>query len=282
MNSSNDSAKTGIVRLLAAEGIEDEAYAGLLHELVRRIDRGQLSYVSFGGAQGSGKSTMARLLGVALEQLLQKSVVLLSLDDFYLTRSERGALAEKVHPMLAVRGVPGTHDIDRLAAVVADLRTKTGVTCPVFDKAADDRDAEISLEPGDVIIGEGWCWGARPQPPEALTQPVNALETEEDPDGVWRTYVNDALSGTYQAVFSADLHIFLEVPSMGAVIRWRWQQERQMREATGRHLFEDVDDVAAFVAYYERLTRWMISDSRHADAVVELDESHRISDIYYR
>ena len=58
------------------------------------------------GAQGSGKSTLARFLQLYLEKLYGLSVVILSLDDLYLTRAERIALAEEVHPLLETRGVP--------------------------------------------------------------------------------------------------------------------------------------------------------------------------------
>ena len=49
------------------------------------------------------------------------NVVVLSLDDFYLTRDERNALARTVHPMLQVRGVPGTHDIQFASATIKSL-----------------------------------------------------------------------------------------------------------------------------------------------------------------
>ena len=36
---------------------------------------------------------------------------MLSLDDLYLPKAERLRLARDVHPLLATRGVPGTHDV---------------------------------------------------------------------------------------------------------------------------------------------------------------------------
>ena len=38
----------------------------------------------------------------------------LSIDDFYLSKAKRKRLAASVHPLLAIRGVPGTHDVHRL------------------------------------------------------------------------------------------------------------------------------------------------------------------------
>ena len=38
----------------------------------------------------------------------------ISIDDFYKTQKERLNLSKKVHPMLATRGVPGTHDVQMM------------------------------------------------------------------------------------------------------------------------------------------------------------------------
>jgi len=56
------------------------------------------------GAQGSGKSTIARALAARF------GCPVLSLDDLYLDGAARQRLAETVHPLLRTRGVPGTHD----------------------------------------------------------------------------------------------------------------------------------------------------------------------------
>ena len=61
--------------------------------------------IGIAGAQGSGKTTLARAAAVRLDG------VALSLDDFYLERAERTRLGRSIHPLLAVRGPPGTHDL---------------------------------------------------------------------------------------------------------------------------------------------------------------------------
>ncbi len=40
--------------------------------------------------------------------------MLLSIDDYYLSKIERLRISQKVHPLLITRGVPGTHDIKKL------------------------------------------------------------------------------------------------------------------------------------------------------------------------
>ena len=266
-----------------AKAIADPRYYDLVFDIAERLYRNECGFFSIAGAQGSGKSTFAALIGFTLEKCFSRSVAILSIDDFYLTKSARLQLAEDIHPMLAVRGVPGTHDIERLAAVIDDLRASQEVRVPVFDKAIDDRlPTEREIGPVDIIIAEGWCWGASPQPGEPLVEPVNELEAREDPDGTWRRYVNDQLAGVYQRVFSADYHAFLRVPSMDAVVRWRWQQEQALLADAKTPHFPDEQSVRAFIGYYERITRWMLANMPEtADVVIDLDESHQFSAVHY-
>lgn len=239
--------------------------------------------ISVAGAQGSGKSTLARHMAQLLEQHFSLNTVILSLDDFYLTRAARNQLAETVHPLLATRGVPGTHDVDGLLRAVNSLRQGNTVAIPQFDKATDDRMAEArQVGPADVIICEGWCWGAQPEPAVRLAQAVNDTEKLEDKDGRWRTFVNRQLD-RYQPLFSADGHIFLQVPSMEAVYSWRWQQEQELaaeRENADRVMNES--QVRRFISYYERLTRWMLESSpTSADVCIELAEDHGIAAVRF-
>jgi D-glycerate 3-kinase len=79
-----------------------------------------------------------------------------------------------------------------LEADVADT-----VPMPTFDKSRDDRMPKSEWTPHRgsvaVILLEGWCVGARPQPEEDLATPVNELERTEDADGQWRRHVNRRL-----------------------------------------------------------------------------------------
>ena len=92
-------------------------------ELLREHQSGASGPILVGvnGCQGSGKSTLCDYLceWFAAEHGLR--AIALSLDDFYLTQSERRQLAEDVHPLLATRGVPGTHDIPLLMATLDAL-----------------------------------------------------------------------------------------------------------------------------------------------------------------
>ena len=240
----------------------------------RRIDRKRCAVIGLCGAQGSGKTTVAKYAQLLLQDRGMRAVAL-SLDDFYLTHDARQRLAREVHPLLATRGPPGTHDVAMAAAAIDQLRAKGKVALPRFDKATDTRTPrgtwETLASPGDVILLEGWCVGAVSPGEAALAIPVNDLERDEDPKGIWRHYVNDQLDGPYKALF-ARLHdlVLLEAPSFDVVAGWRAEQEAKLR-AKGQGGMDEAQ-VARFVSYYERLTRWILAEMPgRADWVITLD-----------
>jgi D-glycerate 3-kinase len=237
------------------------------------------------GAQGTGKSTLADYLSIAISESGRQNIAVLSIDDFYLTKAERKTLAEQVHPLLAVRSVPGTHDVPMLRDCLDRLRRlRAGDRCrlPRFDKAADDRAPEVSWPeiegPVDLIILEGWCVGSDAEPDAALGTPVNTLEKTNDRDGRWRRYVNGRLASDYAAMFATlDALVFLQAPSFDAILRWRIEQERKLAATAKPHapgIMSD-DQVRDFIQYFERITRNNLETVRsNADIVLELDEYH--------
>ena len=248
----------------------------LAANLALRWRAGASARVGLAGGQGAGKSTLSSAI-VAAGRYFGLRVVSLSIDDFYLTRSEREALADRVHPLLATRGPPGTHDVPLCGSVMDALQVDGVVTVPIFNKGLDNRaDETLNIPaPADIVLLEGWCVGARPEPADRLDQPINALEAESDSEGLWRCYINQALATDYAQLFGElDCLIFLRVPNLDAVVRWRLQQESERAP----ELRLDKAEVAHFVAHYERLTRWMLEDlPGRADVLVELDETHRVS-----
>lgn len=265
-------------------------YSPLAERLARRLPTcTQPMVLGINGAQGTGKSTAAEVLAHLLE-LRRFRVCRLSIDDLYLTRAERQRLAEQVHPLLATRGVPGTHDMTRgleLLQALKAARPDTRVAIPRFDKAQDDRHTEDDLWEGypHLIVFEGWCVGARPQAEAALESPLNALEREDDPDGRWRRYVNEQLKG-YQPLFNCLDHlIMLKAPSFEQVFRWRSEQEAALEKQledegrTGTHLMSS-EALQRFIDHYERLTRWILREMpQRADLVLALNTDHRVERI---
>ncbi|MXO66148.1 kinase [Altericroceibacterium endophyticum] len=233
--------------------------------------------ISINGGQGTGKSTLCRFLEALLNDRGINAVTL-GLDDLYLPKTDRQILARKIHPLFATRGVPGTHDTDLGLALIAALREGADVSLPIFDKSEDDRSAATrrTEAPADIILFEGWCVGAQPQPDHALDTPINQLEEEEDPDAVWRRHVNDALAGPYARLFAEIDHlIMLKVEDFSAVFANRKMQEAKL--AASQPFAPAVMDDAKlrrFVAHYERLTRWMLQDlPPRADLLLEIDAS---------
>lgn len=280
----------GFVRdegLPAGFAAEVERLHAPLAARIAAVAMGPAFVVGICGPQGSGKTTTVRVLARLLEARGLRTAVL-SLDDLYLPLADREALARDVHPLLRTRGVPGTHEVGLGLAVLDGLAGEGETAVPRFDKAADDRAPPASWPriegPVDVVLFEGWCVGARPEPPQALREPINALERDHDPDGAWRTHVNAALAGPYRALFARiDLLVLFTAPDFETVRAWRQEQEAKLRDrlaAAGRGSGRAMDEaeVAAFVQHYERLTRHIAREApARADLVVALDPRRRAS-----
>lgn len=236
------------------------------------------------GLQGSGKSALAQSM-VALAGSRGLRALALSLDDAYLPRAERQRLAREIHPLLATRGVPGTHELALLHATLdalANASPQRAVALPRFDKGRDDRAPESDwpriTAPPQLVVLEGWCLGVPPQPEAALAEPINALEREEDGDGRWRRWVNARLVQDYPALWQRiDRLVLLAAPSFEVVERWRNEQEETLRRAHAPQAM-DADALRRFIAHYERLSRHALASlPARAEIVVELDESRTAS-----
>ena len=289
--------RTEMERLIEQEQLPSSFYplaarfylplADAIADVKKRADRPWM--VGINGAQGTGKSTLCRFLELVLRNQHHMNCVSISIDDLYYTRQEREQLAKNTHPLLITRGVPGTHDVSLGINVckqllAADENTQTLI--PRFNKARDDR-----FEPEqwtkyrgkiDVLLFEGWCVGNRPQLPDALSEPVNALEQQEDSNGNWRRYVNNSLQ-YYQPWFDMlDQLVMLKAPSMAAIFRWREEQEQKL---AARHPASAKDNrimnsaqIKRFVEHYERLTTFNLEDMpERADCVYHLNEAHLIT-----
>jgi len=267
-----------------------DIYIPLSATLARQSqEQGSTLVIGVNGAQGSGKSTLCQLLQIILEEGFEKRVTTLSIDDIYLTSAERVALAQEVHPLLSTRGVPGTHDVAlglQLLSAARTLQAGQQLKVPVFDKAIDDRlpsgQSRLVAGPLDLILFEGWCVGARPQREQALAIPVNSLERLEDPDQVWRRYVNEQLEKDYRQLFSEiDFLIMLKVPGMSSVMEWRSKQERKLAKASpGEPKIMDTAALQRFIMHYERLTRAMLTEMQdRADLVFKLNRNQQIDGV---
>ena len=244
-------------------------YAGVTGSLAQRAKAVNTApLVGFSGCQGSGKSTLVALMAKVMREVHGVSTVVLSLDDFYLTKAARVALAQSIHPLFATRGVPGTHDLALLNETIAALRQPPpggSVPVPAFDKALDDRPEMVHWRqvsaPVQLILLEGWCVGLSPQQESELEAPINPMEAEQDPSRVWRGEVNRQLATEYADLFGKlDALLLLQAPSFDAVFDWRWQQEQRLSQQFQQDHPDKPDptmsrsEVAEFILHYQRLT----------------------------
>ena len=249
--------------------------------LADALDSGSRCY-AIAGLQGTGKSTLsAQMAALASERGLH--VIALSIDDFYLGHATRQELGREVHPLCATRGAPGTHDVALACDVLDALRTGRPVALPRFDKIADDRlprETWPVVAQADLVILEGWFLEVPPQAPSELVEPLNALERDEDPQGTWRTWSNDALARDYPPLWSRlDRLLLLQGPGFDVVPRWRWQQEQTLQAAhPGRHAMTQ-PQVERFVQFFERVSRQALRTwPAIADRTIRLDAQRHTID----
>ena len=258
-----------------------------IETIVKHSNSASPLFVSINGSQGSGKSTLADYLTTTLTRLHALNVINISIDDFYYDHEKRQDLAKDIHPLLATRGVPGTHDIEQLRKVMDALSLGHPCTIPRFDKASDnphpvDQWQKVTHKI-DVVIVEGWCMQIPAQLSEMLSPAINHLEQQHDEDGVWRRYVNNALQH-YQDIFQRfHLSFMLKAPSFSVVQQWREEQEQKLRLTTpkeqhGRLL--TTEGITRFIAHYERLTRHALAAlPAITNMVFILDERRNIKQV---
>ena len=265
-------------------------YREIAHSLLARNTQAERPLVvGLCGCQGSGKTTLAAFLKLLLDWESRPTAIL-SLDDLYLTRQRREKLAREIHPLLATRGVPGTHDVALGLKTLESLRNareRSRTPLPAFEKARDDRkprkDWQVFEGRPAFILFEGWCVDARPQTPLRLRKPVNRLERDRDPDGIWRAYVNDQLAGPYRELFAPiDVLLFMQAPSFDCVYKWRALQEKKLRRSKRGRAVMNKRKLENFIMHYERLTRWMLKEMPgRADILVTLKSDQNIQAVEF-
>ena len=80
-------------------GTATNFYEPLAAWLRRRLANGAPYLLGINGAQGTGKSTLAAYLALAIGDSSERAVAVLSIDDFYLTKAER-RMTESVRSVL--------------------------------------------------------------------------------------------------------------------------------------------------------------------------------------
>lgn len=296
------SALFRFMQLLDEEGIEPSTkITSMLAELYLPLADWLISHktdlplvVGINGAQGSGKTTLSKILASLLDENFDKQVVVLSIDDFYLSRDQRKQLADKVHPLFITRGVPGTHDVSLMKSTLNKLRKNQPgeLLLPVFDKALDDQLPEVQWKkiqlPVDIILFEGWCVGAVAEDEVSLAHALNSLEAEEDKECIWRSYVNGQLALQYKQLFTMlDVLLMIEVPSYDKVYEWRLLQESKLSDKALASIQQDCrimseNEIRRFIMHFERITRHVLEEMpSRADIVLQLNNDHLVHNVIF-
>jgi len=253
------------------------------------LKKKQTKVIGLTGGQGTGKSTISKILKIILKEAYKLETVIFSIDDFYKTFSERKKISKKISKLFLTRGVPGTHDTKMLLRCINNLKKNNfkKMIIPKFDKSIDDRCAKnkwikVKKKP-NIVIFEGWCVGAMAQKNKDLNIPINKLEKHRDSKKIWRQKINSELKKDYNKIFNfIDKLIFLKVPSFKYVFKWRLLQEKKLRiTGKGNKTMND-KQIENFVMYYERITKYMLKTlPKTADTVINIDKKHRLKSIKF-
>ena len=240
--------------------------------------------IMIAGSQGSGKSTLSLIIKKYFQKFYSKNVVILSIDDFYLSSYQRKKLAKKFKTNLfETRGVPGTHNFKLLYETIDQLiGKKFPVYSPTFDKVTDNtKKYKRKISRADLIILEGWCVGSKTIDTKYLNQNINELEKNKDQNLIWRTAYNNFLDD-YQKIFNKfNYYVFIKLPNWENVINWKYKQELALRSLSNDNKLKK--KLYKFIQYYEKLSKWMsMTTPSYCNVLISLDKNQSIKNITYK
>jgi len=239
--------------------------------------------IMIAGPQGSGKSSLSKLIKLYLEKFYDKSVIIISMDDFYLSKKQRTQLSKNIHPLFLTRGVPGTHDLGLMNKKIKQILNKEfPIYLPIFDKVSDTRKRTYKkVLKADVIIFEGWCAGAQPVNQNYLQKNFNNLEKNKDKNFIWRNSYNKYLN-EYQKIFSKfNYFIYFQFNQWDHVLNWKYKQELELRGKKKDLRLKKY--LREFIQYYEKVSKWMhLKVPKYCNILIKLDAHQKIKSINLR
>ena len=262
--------------------------------IAKKVEKKKPFILGLSGGQGSGKTTISSIISIILSKYFELNVFKISIDDFYKTNKERIELSNKIHPLLKIRGVPGTHDTYSMFSFFKKIKSKNfkNFSTPKFDKSIDDRCNKklwykIKSKP-NVIVFEGWCVGARHQKNFELKKPLNLTERSYDASQVWRKYVNTQLKKRYKKLFNQiDCLLYLKVRNFSLLRNWRLKQEKKLllknkNKNKNKLKIMNKKEIINFMATYQRLTQHMFKDTpKISSIIINLNNKQKIEKIKF-
>ncbi|MGB3514176.1 MAG: glycerate kinase [Microcoleaceae cyanobacterium] len=242
------------------------------------------------GSQGTGKTTLAKILILILDKLGYNTISI-SIDDIYKTYAER-ELLKKQDSRFIWRGPPGTHDISLGLEVLDKLHQSFNensdnlISIPRFNKSlfngAGDRSEWESVSNVDIILFEGWFVGVRPIDDTVFDNPPLPIITEADRE--FASDMNKKLQDYLPLWEKLDKLMVLYPTDYRFSKQWRLQAEKQML-ASGKSGMSD-DKIEQFVEYFwkalhpELFIKPLIKNPEFVDLVIEINADHSVEKIY--
>jgi len=254
----------------------------IAERLSRSHQQGTTTIVGIQGGQGTGKTTIVKILEKHLRKQRFK-VQSFSIDDYYKSWRERKALQEKypANPFYQIsRGLPGTHRVKFLLETLQKAKAGKDFDIPIFDKSLYDGKGDVLSKirkvkgRQDFVILEGWCVGM----PEVSSQKLveickrnqinlKKLDPKLQEHKVVLHFVKD-----YQPLWKLlDYQIMLKADSPEVHKKWRLLQEKRLKDKKGQGMSKQ--EVHAFVEPFLPFT-YVCYDLIKPDVKVLIDEKH--------
>ncbi len=242
------------------------------------------------GGQGTGKSSLARILSLLLKSLGYNTATI-SIDDLYKTHAERQQLLA-ADPRLIWRGPPGTHDVALGVQVLErclEMNNSEPILLPRFDKSAHngsgDRISPQMIPSADIILFEGWFVGARPLSDEIIEHSQTTKDILATPADIeFAKDVNRRLIEYLPLWDKLDRLLVLYPADYRLSKQWRREAEHKMI-AQGKAGMSD-SQIDKFVEYFwkslhpDLYIKPLVINPYLVDLVVEIKSDRSYGNIY--
>jgi D-glycerate 3-kinase len=238
------------------------------------------------GPIGSGKTTLCKSL---IEYMEENGVVAdsISIDDFYTPMTERFNNSQITdNPYYKIRrGMPGTHRVRELKELLCQIKEKSAISVPIFNKSLHAGWGDITpykrkIRDGlEVLIVEGWYLGT---PFLSVEEFISRIEQDDYVNEQFQTtnatvtavqeVISESLS--YQEIWEMFDHVtFLHPEHVAYVEEWRRGQEEELRLSTGEGMIDE--EVLHFVKHFIPFIYFL---SNHSDLQSDSKNLHLILD----
>jgi D-glycerate 3-kinase len=265
----------------------DKVILPLVKKIVKKYNPGKTVIVGISGGQGTGKSCLAEFVKEDIK-VAGYNVTSFSIDDFYNTFKQRKNLARKLggNPFYQIsRGMPGTHRVKMLEKVLQRAKKGKSLIIPKFDKSLHSAWGGISKEKlkinkkQDFIILEGWCLG---MPYLSSKKFIDFCKKKKfdlkwiDPGLVSHKEVLKQSRSYLKLWKLIDYMVLLKADSLDLHEKWRYQQEFELKQKTGKGMSKE--EIYNFVNVYLPFTL-LCSEKVKSNVKIMINKKHEFYEI---